>query len=64
MKWKTEAGEVEVMIGSSSAEIHLRDSFRILQDQTENRLSVSSGRLFPDAALGTCHDGLLAYEAG
>ena len=33
MKWKTEAGEVEVMIGSSSAEIHLRDSFRILQDQ-------------------------------
>lgn len=33
MEWKTEAGEAEVMVGSSSADLPLRGSFRVLKDQ-------------------------------
>ncbi|AIQ31530.1 beta-glucosidase [Paenibacillus sp. FSL P4-0081] len=32
MKWKIEAGDVEVWIGSSSNDIRLKDSFRIISD--------------------------------
>jgi beta-glucosidase len=33
MVWKIEAGDIDVMLGSSSADIRLQDSFRITSDQ-------------------------------
>ena len=33
MKWKIEAGDIDVLVGSSSNDIRLQDSFRITSDQ-------------------------------
>jgi len=32
MRWKVEAGDMEVLVGSSSNDIKLKDSFRIVSD--------------------------------
>ena len=42
MRWKIEKGEFEVQIGSSSEDIHLRDSFRV----TENAWLAGKTRAF------------------
>lgn len=48
MKWKIEQGEIQVLIGASSEDIRLQDSFVITEDlwiQGKDRMLVADGRV-------------------
>lgn len=48
MRWKIEKGEIQVLIGASSEDIRLQDSFMITEDlwiQGKDRMLVADGRV-------------------